>query len=484
MQQLSDAARNARSILMTGLLALFLGACGGGSDRDPVDSGGSPGADSSGGQGGDDSGGDDGNDNEGGDEGGDSGDSGNDTEDDDGNAGGGLAFDTFQPAAFVIGQQDLTGGEPDQGGSAPGANTLDKPMGHAEYSAEHDVMFIADAGNARVLGYLGVPDVNNANADFVLGQPDFTSSSRTTISAADMYSPEWVTTMEGRLAITDTDLNRVTVYEGFPQSGDALPVRVIGQESPDTFSGACDASTLIHPHAQLLLPDGKVVVADAANHRVLVWNEMPAEDGAPADFVLGQSSFTNCSFREPGNFRHPSAMWSDGKRFILADSEKHRVLIWNTFPTESFQPPDVILGQSAMAFAAPNDDNQDGEPDGNFELVEGEDNIASLTANGDATARTLSYPRDVEVHDGKLYVADLNNHRVLIWNRIPTESFTPADNVLGQPDFVSNAPNGGEAGTNARGFQRPVGVNVIDGRLFVTDWDNSRVVAFEGQRNE
>ena len=39
---------------------------------------------------------------------------------------------------------------------------------------------------------------------------------------------------------------------------------------------------------------------------------------------------------------------------------------------------------------------------------------------------------------GRLYVADGGNDRVLIYKAIPTSNGVGADNVLGQPDFVSN----------------------------------------------
>ncbi|HEX6930453.1 MAG TPA: hypothetical protein VF267_14450 [Gammaproteobacteria bacterium] len=463
----TDLLRNAKAILLAGLLLMFLAACGGsGNDNTggtvdpppttPADD------DNDDGSGDDDSDSDDDTDDDaddGADDGTDDDDDADDGTDDDGTADDGLAFETFQAASLVIGQQDFSGGQPHQGGTVPSASSLNMPLGGV-YSSESDVLFIADSDNARVLGYLGVPDVNNANADFVLGQQDFTSAEKV-ISAAGMFSPEAVTTNGGRLMITDTDLNRVTVYAGVPESGSAEPVLVVGQTALDVYTGACDQSTLIHPHAHYLAPDGKLLVADAGNNRVLVWNEMPTENGAPADFVLGQVDFNNCSALEPENFQHPAALWSDGERLIVADSEKHRILVWNTFPTESFQAPDVIIGQSDMLHPVPNDDNQDGVSD-------------------DApTARTLSYPRDFSVHEGKLYVADMDNHRVLIWNEIPTESFTPADNVLGQPDFTSNAMNAGEAQPNERGFRRPVGVSVVGDQLLVTEWENSRVMVFD-----
>ena len=443
-----------KNLVLIGLLAAFLSACGGsGNDNGDDNSGGQPpGAI------------DDDNDNDDDDGSGDDGSDGDGSDDDDDADDGERAFKTFQAAAFVIGQADFAGSEPHQGGSVPDANSLFMPLGPAGYSVEHNVLFIADSENARVLGFLGIPDTNNANADFVLGQPDFTSSERE-ISASSMFSPEAVTTTGGRLMVTDTDLNRVTVYDGIPTSGGANPVLVVGQESLDTYVGECDQNTLLHPHAHFLAPDGKLIVADAGNNRVLIWNEMPAEDATPADFVLGQSGFNNCSFLEDDNFKHPAALWSDGERLIVADSEKHRILVWNTFPTESFQAPDVILGQSVMSNIMPNDDDQDDETD----------------AGGTASARTLSYPRSIDVMDGKLYVADMDNHRVLIWNEIPAASFTPADIVIGQENFSNNIANAGEAQPNERGFRRPVGVKVIGEQLLVTEWENSRVLTFEAQ---
>ena len=36
----------------------------------------------------------------------------------------------------------------------------------------------------------------------------------------------------------------------------------------------------------------RIFVADAGNHRAMVWDSFPAVSGVPADRVVGQSSFT------------------------------------------------------------------------------------------------------------------------------------------------------------------------------------------------
>ena len=45
-------------------------------------------------------------------------------------------------------------------------------------------------------------------------------------------------------------------------------------------------------------------------------------------------------------------------------------------------------------------------------------------------------PRGVCLHpDGSLWVSDTGHHRVLGWKTVPTRDDTPADILLGQPDF-------------------------------------------------
>jgi hypothetical protein len=45
------------------------------------------------------------------------------------------------------------------------------------------------------------------------------------------------------------------------------------------------------------------------------------------------------------------------------DYSNHRVLIWNTFPTASFTPADLVLGQSDFAHYQANDLDQDDTQD-------------------------------------------------------------------------------------------------------------------------
>jgi len=79
---------------------------------------------------------------------------------------------------------------------------------------------------------------------------------------------------------------------------------------------------------------------------------------------------------------------------------------------------------------------------------------------------------------GKVVVTDTRNHRVLIWNTVPTVSGEPADFVLGQANFESCAPNNDAllGGTTARTMNGPSGVWSDGSRLIINDSLNNRVL--------
>ncbi|AFT68549.1 NHL repeat protein [Alloalcanivorax dieselolei B5] len=375
-----------------------------------------------------------------------------------------LEFNTFQPAATVIGQADFTGTGPNKGTGAetdydkPAADSLATPYGNPAVSSS-GTLFISDTDNYRVLGYHTFPTVNTAAADFVLGQPDFTSN-----EPGGLPRPEGVSIAGGKMAVADSDGNRVLIYNTVPTSGGAEPDVVVGQTSLDSEDTACDATHLRYPEAAVLTPDGKLVVADSSHNRVLIWNALPTTHGQPADLVLGQPDFTRCAPDEgsqDGSVVHsaraldfPTGLWTDGHRLALADNDNNRVLIWNTFPTSHFQPADIVLGQA---------------------------DFTSVTGS----AENLDTPYGIDSNGEQLAVTDSRNHRVLIWNSFPTNNFQQADIVLGQSDLTHNQSNdddqNGEddGAASARVLNFPTGVYFYRDKLMVPEAGNHRVLIFQ-----
>jgi hypothetical protein len=82
----------------------------------------------------------------------------------------------------------------------------------------------------------------------------------------------------------------------------------------------------------------------------------------------------------------------------------------------------------------------------------------------------FNHPGTVASDGMHLFLADRNNNRILIWNKLPIGN-TPPDLVLGQKDFITNNP-----GTGLDQMNWPVSVSVGGGKLVVTDTYNNRIL--------
>jgi hypothetical protein len=369
-----------------------------------------------------------------------------------GSVGPPITLKPFQAADVVIGQADFAGADFNQGGAA-GAGTLALPLG----APAEGSLYLADPGNHRILGFNAVPTTAGAGADFVIGQPDFSSHLSGT-DANRFNNPAFAATWEGRLFVADRLNRRVLIWNSLPL-GD-VPADVVVGAADLTAPGAGGASrtTIADPYG-MAAAEGRLLVVDGTNHRVLIWNAIPTASGAPADMVLGQESFTeNVADVSASALNSPRDVWSDGTRVVVSDAGNNRVLIWSTFPTANDAAADVVVGQ------------------------------ASFTSNSaGAGAQGLSTPYGVSGNGSQLIVADSGNNRVLVYDPFPTANHPSADVVIGQSTLTNSVPNDDDQnGSNdgvpsARTLNLPAGVRLIGDQLFVADNQNNRVLIYLGQ---
>ncbi len=185
--------------------------------------------------------------------------------------------------------------------------------------------------------------------------------------------------------------------------------------------------------------------------------------GGQAYTVLGQPNFltsaggtstivtTATTPITASSMYQPTAVASDGTILAVADTSNNRVLIWKSIPTNFGQPADIVLGQKDFT------------------------SVALVTV----TASSLRGPQGVWIQNGKLFVADTENDRVLIWNSIPTQNNQAADVVLGQPNFTTasqvNQVNL-SLPTTASIMLSPTSVTSDGTRLYVADLGYNRVL--------
>jgi hypothetical protein len=353
------------------------------------------------------------------------------------------ALATGEAAQLVLGQPDFASGEANRGGAAA-ADTLRTPWGNPAVVGGR--LYLPDYGNNRVLGFHAVPTASGAAADFVLGQPDLTTAAPG-VSATQLYSPEQVSSAAGKLFLADADNRRVLVWNAVPAATGVPADVVVGKPSMTDVSIACTAASTSYIEGAWAV-GGKLIVSDTGQNRVLVWNSIPTASGQPADLVLGQPDFTTCGANTGGlsasSLYRPEGVWSDGTRLLVADADNARVLLWTTFPTANGASADVVLGQ----------------PD-------------FTTGTSAVTAASVGWAPTVTSNGTQIAVADCDANRVLVWNAFPTANGASADVVLGQEDFTSSA-----AGTSATAMSCPGGVLLHGDMLIVGEWSNSRYLIF------
>jgi hypothetical protein len=296
-------------------------------------------------------------------------------------------------------------------------------------------------------------------ATVVIGQSDFTSALANqgeTVGPASLDSP-WGNSVfaGGKLYVSDLGSNRILGFNGIPSQNGASANFVLGQPDFVTITPKAGRGGLSSPESSS--SDGtRLAVADKSNHRVLLYTSLPASTAAEPTLVVGQPDFDSTTPQcTASSLRIPEAVSLRAGKLVVADSYNHRVLIWNSIPTANGAAANLVLGQTSFTSCASNDTNGDG------------------TADSAPNASTLFFPTDVWTDGTRVIVADNSNHRVLLWNQFPTTNGQPADVVLGQPNFTTRAPT-----TTATGMNSPYNISSTGQQIFVTEDQNSRVTVW------
>ena len=321
--------------------------------------------------------------------------------------------------------------------------------------------------------------ITGQGARITIGQRTFTSQDTGSPSATQLgavgglaYANNTLFVIDSNHVQADPVLNRVMIYQNIsqyilspttaiPQQGQRCAV-CIGGDNVGGNNGAASlvlgqpdfvTTTINLTQNGLRTPTGIatngqiLAVADTDNNRVLIWNSIPTVIGQPADLVLGQTNFTTANVGlDNKSFRGPQGVWIQGNQFFVADTQNHRVMIWNSIPTKNDQPADLVLG----------------EP--NFNTAP-----ASTVSDSAPTANNMFSPVSVTSDGQRLFVTDLGHNRVLIWNSIPTQTQQAADVEIGQPNMTSELPNNAFSGmtatsaTDTTNKETPVMCNTVTG---------------------
>lgn len=275
-----------------------------------------------------------------------------------------------------------------------------------------------------------------------------------------LLAPRGVFLANHHLFVADTAQNRLFIWKHLPETSHQKPDIVLGQsDRSDTGRNAntgVNASSLFYPSG--IWSDGqRLIVADAWNHRVLIWHEFPTTNGQAADVVLGQPDFFSNQPNVHGIGRAPNekslnwpyGVFSDGKRLWIADTGNRRVLFFNQIPLSNFAPADQVIGKPDF-----------------FER--------------DYDHRDPIWPYSVKISPtGAMAITDTQYYRVLLWHDWQRACHEKADFIIGQTDFDSNGQNQFSFFPRANTLNWCYDTCFYRDGIWISDSGNSRILWFD-----
>ena len=239
---------------------------------------------------------------------------------------------------------------------------------------------------------------------------------------------------DGRLFIADTFNNRIRVI-----SADGATVSTYAGDGVAAFAdGSTSTARFSSPRGMAVAADGRLFVADEFNHRIRVISA----DGATVSTYAGSGNtgFSGSGFADgsttTARFSFPSgvALTADGRLFI-ADTRNQRIRVISA----DGATVSTYAGIRFFGFA-----------------------------NGSTTTARFRSPSGVAVTtDGRVFVADSFNHRI----RVISADGATVSTYAG--DGVQSFADGS---TTTAGFDTPTDLVVAsDGRVFVADTNNHRI---------
>ncbi|MCK6603422.1 MAG: T9SS type A sorting domain-containing protein [Ignavibacteriaceae bacterium] len=300
------------------------------------------------------------------------------------------AYINGSDAEAVFGQPDFTTGT-----SGLAANKMNNPI--SVLVDNNGSLWVSEYTNNRVLRFdSAATKLSGANADGVLGQPDFITGTGAT-TQDKLNGPAGIfMDGNGTLWVSNFNNHRVTKYLNAASKPNGAPADgVLGQPDFITSTSGLSATKMNNANGVYMDAQGRLWVSEFTNRRVLRFDDAANKpNGAAADAVLGQPDFTtntsNTTQNGFGNVRYVTGD-ANGNLYVVQESNNRLFIFLNAATLPNGANADIVLGQ----------------PD-----------FLTGTGLNPPTENSLRTPRAAFVDNvaGKLWVADWANNRLLRYN--------------------------------------------------------------------
>ena len=389
---------------------------------------------------------------------------------------------------------------------------LFSPQGIAvDNSVSPPIVYVADTGNNRVLAWKNAASFSNgANADLVIGQPDFLSTvpyGPGTTFPSYLNTPTGLAVRKGSpdLYVVDSGNNRVLRYPNpFSPTGQAFPDLYIGQpnsssRAPDQPIGQVSAQGIFTAgNSQVFVAGiafdstGNLWMTDPGNRRVLRFPAAAVTKGGgglTADIEIGQVDFVSTQKNlDPTNANSPTHVdqfavpagiafdaagnlyVSDADLSVSTTTITGRVLVF----TPPFLPTSSMYAARIMGVFPPS---------------------ATAPPQSQVDHTLMINPQGIFMLPGNqgIGVVDTGSNRILIFDPItlwdPNTSNPPqATSIIGQanscvayPARLCRAGNNGNPSPSASTLSLPSAAALAGTDLLIADAGNNRVIGIPQQ---
>ena len=274
-----------------------------------------------------------------------------------------------------------------------------------------------------------------------------------------------------RLIVVDRFNNRALIWNTIPSSN-TNPDIVLGQKNFTTEMHGDGLDNFNFPGQASLTSDGKLLIADSGNNRILVWNSFPTSFGQKASFAI------DVDFAGGVQGTWPWGVWSDGTKIMVTQTVGGQILIWNTFPTSGTIKPDVVIKSSQVGtprsitsngtYIMIGDENANGECIGLNGTRSTHIWTSWPTSSRDPDACVDNWVGGVIV-DEKIYAIAAGGETLYFWDSLPTTTNDVSIGMILAGPGEGHRWQGGDDG----------GMAYANGKLFVGEYNRSLISVFD-----